>query len=69
MREKIVELLLQELSYAYCYNCKGSDEEIDHDRFCDDCHRKYQNWALSKTTAGYLADEIIKMFEEEKING
>lgn len=69
MREKIVEFLLNRLSYAYCDNCKGRDDGIDSDSFCDCCYRKYQNWALGKNTAEYLANEIVKMFEEEKNNG
>lgn len=69
MYEKIKEFLLSELSYAYCDNCKGWDDEIDMDEFCSYCNRNSQNWALGKKTAEYLADEIVKMFEEEKDNG
>ena len=35
----------------------GKNMEID---FCMDCHRKYQNWALSPGTAEELADKILK---------
>jgi len=56
--KEIAEFLLNKLSYAYCDNCKGSDSS-DKD-FCDDCHRKYQNWALRKCTAEKLAKEICK---------
>ena len=37
MEEKIKEILLKKLSYAYCDNCGTED--------CDGCHRKMQNWS------------------------
>ena len=40
----------------YCDNCANSIN-IEN---CDDCHRKYQNWALDKDTAAYIIDRIIK---------
>lgn len=55
-KEKAVKILTDELCYAYCDNCKNS-EDIEN---CDDCHRKYQNWALDKDTAAYIIDRIIK---------
>ena len=63
MKEKIIESLINKLNYCYCDNCKYSDYEIYGDRFCDDCHRKYSNWALSPVTAEEIADEIIKLSE------
>ena len=54
MEEKIIEILLDELSYAYCDNC-GTESEND----CEFCHRKYQNWSLGKNTAKTLAKKII----------
>lgn len=59
--EKAVKILTDELCYAYCDNCwfSNSAEEDDY-RNCDDCHRKYQNWALDKDTAAYIVDRIIK---------
>lgn len=53
---KIKEILLDNLSYAYCDNC-GTDEDG-----CDDCHRKYQNWCLSESTAEDLAKQIVELF-------
>lgn len=66
MREKIVEFLLDRLSYAYCDNCKGWDDGIDSDKFCDCCNRKSQNWALGERTAEKLAQEIVQIFEQHK---
>lgn len=58
-KEKAVKILTDELCYAYCDNCKNSEinENIGN---CDDCYRKYQNWALSEYTAAYIIDRIIK---------
>lgn len=51
--QKIVDLLLERLSYAYCDNCGTED--------CDECHRKYQNWKLGEGTAYSIAKEIVEM--------
>lgn len=59
-KEKIIDILTSELSYCYCDNCKYNDYEQYGDKYCRDCHRKYQNWALSPDTAEELADQIIK---------
>ncbi len=74
MKEKIIEILMNELDYCYCDNCKYNDYETYEDGYCDDCHRKYQNWALSPATAEEIADRIIKLGEiypvsKEEIEG
>ena len=51
-KEKAIKILTDELCYAYCGNCWFADSaEEDDYRICEDCHRKYQNWALSKNKA------------------
>lgn len=55
-KEKAIKFLTDELSYAYCDNCANS-KNIEN---CDDCHRKYQIWALNKDIATYIIDRIIK---------
>lgn len=50
---EIKELLVDELSYAYCDNC-GSNN-------CEECNRKSQNWSLSEGTAEYLAVKILQI--------
>lgn len=59
-KEKIINILISELSYSYCDNCKHNDYERYGGRYCMDCHRKYQNWALSPGTAEELADQILQ---------
>lgn len=56
MKEKIKEILLEKLSYAYCDNCGTED--------CDGCHRKMQNWSLSPATAEELSKEILDFIKE-----
>ena len=58
MKDKIKDYLLNRLSYAYCDNCGTTD--------CDVCHRKYQNWSLSKQVAEKMAENILDMIEKEK---
>ena len=55
-KEEIINILTDTLCYAYCDNC-GNDMDED---LCGDCHRKYQNWELSKDAAEKIADEILK---------
>ena len=50
-----MDILLKEFDYVYCDTCKYYDTDS-----CDDCHRKYINWALSVNTARRLAEEIIE---------
>lgn len=55
-KEEIIKILTETLCYAYCDNC-GNDMDED---LCGDCHRKYQNWKLSRDAAGKIADEILE---------
>lgn len=64
-KNKIVDLLCKELSYAYCDNCRH-DLSDDSDESCDYCHRKYSGWALAESTAEYIADAIIDMNKGER---
>ncbi len=58
MKNEIIKLLTGQLDYAYCDNCKYGDYDKYGDRYCDNCHRKYQNWGLSYSTANDLANII-----------
>lgn len=53
-KETIAKILVDNLCYAYCDNC-GNELYEDN---CDGCHRKYQNWKLSRETADSIAEEI-----------
>lgn len=61
MKEKISELLYQQLGYAYCDNC----EHILDDSICEECHRKNINWSISKITTDKLSVKIIKIIKED----
>lgn len=60
MKEKIINILIDELCYCYCDNCEYNNWDKYQDNECDECHRKYQNWKLSKDTAAQIAEQIIK---------
>lgn len=66
MKEKIINILINELCYCYCDNCEYSNWDKYKDYYCDDCHRKYQNWKLSTDTATQIAEKIMI---EVNING
>lgn len=60
MKKKITKLLMDELSSIYCYNCKN---DLDED-LCGDCHRKYMNWRLSKSSAEEITDKILEVMRD-----
>lgn len=60
MIDTISKILEDELCYVYCDNCKYDMEDDE----CEDCHRKYQNWALSEDSAVSIAEKIIKALDE-----
>ena len=57
-KEKAIKILTDELNYAYCDNCWFAEDETF--KGCDDCHRKYQNWALAKHSAEKIINKILK---------
>ncbi len=59
-KEKIKNILINELCYCYCDNCEYSDWDKYQDDECEGCYRKYQNWKLSSDTAAEIAEQIIK---------
>ena len=60
IEDKIVKILIDELCYCYCDNCEFGNWDEYQDEKCDNCHRKYQNWRLSKDTARSIAKQIIE---------
>ena len=60
MKEKIINILINELCYCYCDNCEYGNWDKYQDNECDGCDRKYQNWKLSTDTAAQIAEQIIK---------
>lgn len=67
--QKIAELLYKELDYTYCHNCRFGTEIKEEDCTeescmvwgCEDCHRKYMGWELSKAEAKTIAMKISKL--------
>lgn len=60
MIDTISRILEEELSYVYCDNCKYDPV----DDVCEDCHRKYMNWALGEDAAVNISEKIIKALED-----
>lgn len=63
-KEKISDLIYDELNYMYCDNCRH-DSEVCDDGYggdpCFDCHRKYNGWGVSRAVANHLAEKIVNM--------
>lgn len=73
-KEKIIQILTDNINHCYCDNCKYDDYETYGDDFCDGCYRKYSNWALSSLAAEKIVDEIVQFGEiypvsKEEIKG
>ena len=44
-KQQAIDAIYNTFSYAYCNNCENNGKDNDS---CDECHRKYQNWAASR---------------------
>lgn len=66
--DKISQIIYDSLGYMYCDNCRYNNEfnremaikDEDYDP-CDDCHRKYNGWAVSKETCDDITRKISKL--------
>lgn len=59
---KIADIIYDELFYMYCDNCRYQNDsideyEIDH---CENCHRKYNGWGVSKETTEAIEKRCLK---------
>lgn len=64
--QKMISQIIQNtLDYAYCDNCRYNKEirskTEEDDNPCEDCHRKYNQWGVSKKVANSIAIEISKI--------
>ena len=67
--QTIADIIYDNLGYMYCDNCRFNSEiseEESNEMFgywgCEDCHRKYNGWGISKSTANGLAKKIMKIY-------
>lgn len=64
-KQIVADTIYNYIDYMYCDTCRFHTE-IDCStpeslyNPCEDCHRKYNGWAIAKHTAEDLADRIIK---------
>lgn len=57
--EEISDILYDRLDYTYCDNCR-SRLELEETR-CDECHRKYMGWQISREECDKLAKKILEL--------
>ena len=68
----ISDFLYDEIAYCYCNNCKfakmsESEAREEYDTYpCENCHRKYMGWGISKETCDKLARDIVKKLKVEQ---
>lgn len=68
--KRISEIIYNHIDYMYCDNCRYHGE-IDWDkqfeilgyRPCQDCHRKYNGWGISRSEADDIAEKIAEIFK------
>lgn len=58
-KRRISDLIYENLDYMYCDNCRYFIE-MDDDLPCEDCHRKYNGWAVSRAEADRISELILK---------
>lgn len=61
-KKRISDLIYNNLDYMYCDNCRYSTE-MDDDSPCENCHRKYNGWAVSRAEADRISELILKKEE------
>ncbi len=65
----IETMLYTSINYMYCDNCRFGGEIREEDCTdksgikygCEDCHRKYNGWGISKKEANRLAKLIMEL--------
>jgi hypothetical protein len=69
-QQQISNIIYNRLGYMYCDNCRfGSEisEEEANEKYgywgCEDCHRKYNGWGISKDVCDGLARKIGEIYE------
>ena len=65
----IADTIYEKLSYMYCDNCRYNMNPIDEygTDHCEDCHRKYNGWGVSKDTAEMIEGICQKKAESEEV--
>lgn len=56
-QKRISQIIYDSLDYMYCDNCRYNSE-IEEENSCEDCHRKYNGWAVSRSECNWLARAI-----------
>ena len=51
LKDKIIDILMEELCEVNCDSCDAE--------YCEDCNRKEQNWGISYHKAEKIADRIL----------
>jgi len=67
----ITTTIYESLDYMYCDNCRFNSEikESDCTEYngiswgCEDCHRKYNGWGISKREAQRITKQIFELLD------
>lgn len=74
VKKKAIEMVYAKLNTAYCYNCRFHSEMNEDEQkkeygctMCDVCHRKEQNWSISKATCEQIVNDLLKTLGIEDV--
>lgn len=65
-KNAISTMIYESLNYMYCDNCRFNyeikEEDCEEGMYgCEDCHRKYNGWGISREEANRLAKQIMEL--------
>lgn len=64
--EMISDIIYDYVNYMYCDNCRfGHELAEESESACEDCHRKYNGWGISRITSDSIAEKICKKMNEK----
>lgn len=66
-KESVSNLIYDYVDYMYCDNCRFNHELMEEsESACEDCHRKYNGWGISRGVADTISEKILKLLESEE---
>lgn len=59
LKNKIAEIIYDELNHVYCGNCRF-DFEQNNDWRREICSRNYEKWSISMKTSKIISEKILE---------
>jgi hypothetical protein len=59
LKNKIAQIIYDELNYVYCGNCRF-DFEQDNDWHCNSCIGSYEGWSIFMKKSKIISEKILE---------